>query len=587
MTRKRWRALAVLGTVAALGLSACGGGGSSNNSNNGGSGAPEKFNAALSAVANPSDKKGGIVKLGQSGDWADTVDPGETYYGYSWDFLRTYARTLVMFKSAPGKAGLELTPDLAENLGKPSNGGKTWTYKIRKGVKFEDGTEVHAQDVKYAVLRSTDKDVFPRGPAYFDAMLNLPAGYKGPYKTPKVNTDSAISTPDNYTVVFHLKAPFAGFDYLAQLPQTAPVPQKKDTGAKYKQHVVSSGPYMWDKYEAGKLYTLKRNKYWDQKTDPNRKALPDGYSVQLNMNPDDVDNQVIAGDLDADVQGTGVQPAALSRVLTDPKLKARADNPNLARLWYTDIMPTVKPFDNIECRKAVFYGMDRTGYQTAYGGPFAGGDLATTILPPLIPGYQKFDLFPAGKDSKGDPTAAKDALKKCGKPNGFSTSIGYRAERPKEKATAEAFQQALDKVGIKLTIKPLPEGTYTSETCGLPSYVVKNDLGLCVYGWGADWPDGYGFLSQIVDSRTMRPGASNLNVKIPQVDKMLDQATTELDNGKRNEMWGAIDKRVMQEALIYPGVYAKSLLLRPKNATNVFVNESFGMYDYLAMGAKK
>jgi peptide/nickel transport system substrate-binding protein len=235
----------------------------------------------------------------------------------------------------------------------------------------------------------------------------------------------------------------------------------------------------------------------------------------------------------------------------------------------------------------VFYGMDHTGYQTAYGGPFAGGEIATTLLPPLIPGYQKFDLFPAGKDYKGDPAAAKDALKKCGKPNGFETSIGYRAERPKEKATAEAFQQALDKIGIKLTIKPLPEGTYTSETCGLPSYVVKNDLGLCVYGWGSDWPDGYGFLSQIVDSRTMRPGGSNLNVKIPEVDKMLDKATVEQDTAKRNEMWGAIDKRVMQDALIYPGIYSKSLLLRSKNATNVFVNDAFGEYDYLAMGAKK
>lgn len=578
--------MAALGAVAALGLSACGGG-TGSSGGNGNAGAPEKFNSALSAVYNPSDQKGGILKLGQSGDWADTTDPGETYYGYSWDFLRTYARPLVMFKPAPGKASEQLVPDLAEDLGKASDGGKTWTYKIRKGVKFEDGQEVHAQDVKYAVLRSTDKETFPVGPAYFEAMLDMPAGYKGPYKTPDVNTDSAIETPDDFTIVFHLKQPFAGFDYLAQLPQTAPVPQAKDTGAKYKEHVVSSGPYMWDKYEAGKEYTLKRNPEWDPKTDPNRKALPDGYQIRLNMNPDDVDNQVISGDLDVDIQGTGVQPAALSRVLGDPKLKSQADNPTLARLWYTDIMPTVKPFDNVECRKAVFYGMDHTGYQTAYGGPFAGGEIATTLLPPLIPGYQKFDLFPAGDDNKGDVDAAKAALKKCGQPNGFETSIGYRAERPKEKATAEAFQQALDRVGIKVTIKPLPEGTYTSETCGLPSYVVKNDLGMCIYGWGADWNDGYGFLSQITDSRTMRPGASNLNVDVPAVDKMLDQAVSELDTGKRNQLWGQIDKSVMQDALIYPGVYAKSLLLRPRNASNVFVNEAYGMYDYLAMGVRQ
>jgi peptide/nickel transport system substrate-binding protein len=583
--------MAALAVAAALGLSACGGG-SGGNSNNGSGGSggtsTDKFNAALGAIYKPSSTKGGILKLGQSGDWADSVDPGNTYYGYSWDFLRTYARSLVMFKPAPGKASEKLVPDLATSLGKSSDGGRTWTYHIRKGVKFEDGTEVHAQDVKYAVERSIDKAVLALGPAYFDTMLNWPKGYKGPYKDKGANTDSAIETPDDYTIVFHLVKPFAGFDYLAQLPQTAPVPQAKDTGAKYKEHVISTGPYMWDKYEPGKLYTLKRNPNWDPKTDPNRKALPDGYQIKLNMNPDDVDNQVIAGDLDVDIHGTGVQPAAMSRVLTDPKLKARADNPTLARLWFTYINGTVKPLDNVSCRQAIEYAMDRTSYQNAYGGPFAGGDLATTLLPPVIPGYQKFDLYPAGSDNKGDLTKAKQALQKCGHPNGFSTNIAYRAERPKEKATAEAFQQALSRVGIKLTIRPYPEGTYTSETCGLPPFVVKNKLGMCVYGWGADWNDGFGYLSQIVDSRTIREtgGAANMAVRDPKVDSMLDAAVAELDQSKREADWGAIDKRVMQDAYIYPGVYAKALLLRPLNATNVFINEAFGYYDYMAMGVK-
>jgi peptide/nickel transport system substrate-binding protein len=305
------------------------------------------------------------------------------------------------------------------------------------------------------------------------------------------------------------------------------------------------------------------------------------------MNADDVDNQVISGDKDVDVLGTGVQPAALSRVLGDPTLKARADNPLAARLWYTNLIPTVKPLDDIHCRKAIQYGMDRTSYQAAYGGPFAGGDLATTLLPPVIPGHEDFDLYPAGADSKGDLDQAKSELQQCGQPNGFEVNLGYRAERPKEKATAEAFQQALDRVGIKVNVKPMPEATYSSDTCGNPSYRTQRKIGMCVYGWGADWNDGFGFLSQIVDSRTIRPGAANMNVDLPEVDQMLDQAMSELDTTKREQDWAAIDKKVMEEALIYPGVYAKAVLVRPKTATNVFVNEAFGYYDYLAMGAQK
>jgi len=430
------------GVALALGLSACAGGTSTKTGTGStGSTAKDTFNAGLTAVFNPSEKKGGIIKLADEAA-PDTLDPGETYYGYSWDFVRVYGRALTMFKPAPGKASAELVPDRAEALGVASDGGKTWTYKIRKGVKFEDGTVVKAADVKYAVLRSTDKATFPNGPAYFEAMLNMPKGYKGPYKSKGMNTDSAITTPDDSTIVFHLTAPFAGFDYLAQLPQTIPVPEAKDTGAKYKEHVISSGPYMFKTYAADKSYTLVRNPNWDQATDPNRKALPDGYDVQLNVNAEDIDNRLISGDLDVAIAGTGLTAASQSKVLSDPTLKARTDNPTLSRLWYTSINPTVKPLDNIDCRKAIEYAMDRTSYQTAYGGAFSGGEIATTIMPPMIPGYAKYDLYPAGADNKGDVAKAKESLAKCGQPNGFATNIAYRNERPKEKATAEAFQQA-------------------------------------------------------------------------------------------------------------------------------------------------
>ncbi|WP_026422938.1 ABC transporter substrate-binding protein [Actinokineospora inagensis] len=587
MNSKRFITAVAAGAAVVMGLSACGGGSSSNGGGSGGSGGTNTpaFNAALNSVFNPSDKKGGTIRVANAGTW-DSLDPGETYYGYSWNFIRLYTRSLVMFKPAAGNGSSELVPDLAESLGQPSDGGKTWTYKLRKGIKFEDGSAVTSKDVKYAVLRSTDKVTFPNGPAYFEGYLNLPAGYKGPFKTPDINTDSAIQTPDDQTIVFHLKQAFGGFDYFAQMPQTAPVPQAKDTGAKYKEHVVATGPYKFAKNEIDKGFTLVRNDQWDQSTDPNRKALPDEYDVSMNVNADDIDNRVINGDLDIDVTGTGVQPASLSRVLGDPALKANADNPSAARTWYTSINPTVPPLDNKACREAVEYATDRTAYQTAYGGAFSGGDIGTTLLPPQIPGATNFNLYPAGPDNKGDVDKAKQKLQECGQPNGFETNISYRAERPKEKAAAEALQQALQRAGIKLTLKAFPQGDYFSQFAGNPPYVKANKLGLVLNGWQADWPDGFGFLSQIVDSRVIREtgGSSNTSVRIPEVDKMLDDAIGETDKAKREADWGAIDKRVMEEAVVLPGVHAKALLVRPKKLTNVFVSQAFGQYDYLSLG---
>ncbi len=576
--KRRLTGVVAVCTALALALTACGGEKKGTKTTT-----EPKFNAANGAIFNPSDKKGGTMKFAISSDW-DSVDPGDTYYALSWNLIRLYTRALVMFKPGPGKESQKLVGDLAEDVGKSSDGGKTWTYKLREGLKYEDGTPITSKDVEYGVSRSLEKGVLVNGPTYFNDFLDL-KGYKGPYSS-KGKDNPAIDTPDDRTVVFHLTKPFAGFDYFAQIPATAPVPQAKDTGVKYKEHVVSSGPYKFESYQAGKGFTLVRNKNWDPKTDPLRKALPDKYVVQIGVNADDLDNRLIDGDVHVDIAGTGVQPAALSRVLGQPDLKKRADNPPSARLWYTSINPQVKPLDNIECRKAVMYASDRTEYQTAYGGPLAGGKIATGLLPPVIPGYKPLDVYTAGKDNKGDLDKAKESLKACGKPDGFSTNVAYRAERPKEKATAEALQRSLKRVGIKLTLKPYPTGDYFALYAGKPSYRNKNNLGLMTNGWAADWPDGFGFLSQIVDSRVIRPegGSSNCSVMIPEVDKMLDDAIAEPDAKKREVIWSAIDKRVMEEAVILPGVWATAVTLRGKGLTNVFVNDAIGMYDYTALG---
>jgi peptide/nickel transport system substrate-binding protein len=304
------------------------------------------------------------------------------------------------------------------------------------------------------------------------------------------------------------------------------------------------------------------------------------------VNADDIDTRLLAGDLDVDSAGSGVHPAAQGLILADEARKARADSAIAARLWYTTINSDVAPFDNIECRKAVLWAADRVGYQNAYGGP-TGGDVATNLMPPVIPGAEAFDLYPS-EGSKGDATKAKEALTACGQPDGFETNISYRTERPKEKATAESLQQSLAQVGIKLTLKPYPQDDYFSLYAGNPAFAKKEGLGLSVMGWAADWPDGFGFLSQIVDSRVIREaGNTNLGVKDPEVDAMIDQALTTTDTAAREQLWTAIDRKVMEDAYILPGIWAKGLLYRPEQLTNVMVTDGFQMYDYVAMGVQQ
>lgn len=580
--------LVAVGTGLCLLATACGsGGGAASSNGNSASG----YGAANTQVVNPSTNAGGTLTYGES-DAPDSTDPGNTYYAYTWDFVRLYSRPLLGFKPAPGNEGLKVVPDLATGLGEVSSDGKTWTYHIRPDVKFEDGTTVTTKDVKYAIERSTNyaPDVLPNGPTYFQQYLEDPT-YPGAYKDPSPDKMglTGITTPDATTIVFHLTQPFADFDYLVTNPQTAPVPAAKDTGAKYQEHPVSTGPYMFSSYTPDQGFTLVKNPNWSASTDPNRKQLPNNIKVVEKVNADDLDNRLIDGSIQIDLAGTGVQAAGRSKILTDPNLKANADATLTGRTWYMNLDTHVAPLDNVHCRKAIEYAVDKVADQTAYGGPVAGGDIATTAMPPDIVGYKAFDLYNAGSQPHGDMNMAKSELQQCGQPNGFTTNISARSDRPFEVAGAQAVQQALKKVGINTDIQQFPHGKYFSDFAGVPNYVHQHNLGIMMMGWSADWPTGFGFLQQIVDGRAIKPaGNSNLSEENnPQINALLDKASGSTDASVRNDAYGQIDKLMMQDAIFVPIVYAKELDFRNSKATNVYVSQAYGMYDYTQIGVSQ
>jgi peptide/nickel transport system substrate-binding protein len=581
---KTRRVTAAVATVLAvsLGAAACGGGKNSNDNSGGGTG---KKDAALSSVVNASSKKGGTVNLEDS-DVPDSLDPGNTYYGFVQNFSRLYARTLVTFKPAAGKDGLTVVPDLADSLGKASADAKTWTYHLRSGLKFDDGTPITSKDVKYAIERSNfAPEALSNGPTYFKAYLEGGDKYKGPYKDKK-GLDS-IETPDDQTIVFHLAKPFADFDYLATFSQTAPVPQAKDDGAKYVQHIVSSGPYKFASYEEGASASLVRNPNWDPKTDPIRKALPDKINVKFKVNPVTVDNDLLADKITADITGAGVQAQTQPRVLNG-KYAQQTDNSYAGATGYMALNLHVAPFDNVHCRKAVQWAVDKQSVIDAAGGA-PKGDVATTLLPPSVNGYTKFDSY-ASQGNKGDVAKAKDELKQCGKPNGFSTTLTARSDRPVEVAMATAIQNSLKAAGITVDIKQFPSGKYFSNFAGVPSYVHQHKLGMMMMAWGADWPTGYGFLDQIVDGSAIKPSGGNnlMELNDPKINKALSDAIANTDASVRTKAWGDIDKMVMDNGSVVPLIYRKNLLIRPTSATNVTVTQAYlGMYDYTLLGSSK
>ncbi len=582
MKRHKAFGLAAIAAAAALGLGACGGGEAA---------APTEagYNAGIDAVVRSSDATGGTIVFNNS-SVPDSTDPGDTYYANMWNVVRLYGRSLVTYKSVPGSGGNQIVPDLATSLGQVGDNGLTWTYLLKPNIKFEDGTTVTSQDVKYAVERSYAKDVLPNGPGYFQLLLT-DSKYPGPYKdkTPGKLGLKSVTTPNSATIVFHLAKPFADFDYVVALPQTIPVPPDKDKGANYQLHPISTGPYKFSSYQLDKQFTLVKNPHWSAATDPNRKQLANKIVFNLNVNADTIDNNLIHNFADVDMAGTGVQAAARADILSSPSLQKNADNAFSGFLWLTYINSKVKPLDNVHCRRAIQYAADKVAYQTAYGGPVAGGAIASTVLTPNIVGYQKFDLYEATTKPHGDVAKAKQELAACSQPSGFSTNMAFRSDRPKEKATATAQQQALSRAGIKLTLQGYPSGKYFTNFAGVPNYVHQHDLGLAIGGWAPDWPDGYGMLYYLTAGPAIQ-AAGNTNIgelDSPVVNNLFTKAVATTDTSARNQIWSQIDREVMSQAVILPGVYAKSLLYRNPGLTNVFVHRYYAMYNYSTLGKGK
>uniref|UniRef100_UPI003FD70EC4 ABC transporter substrate-binding protein n=1 Tax=Streptomyces corallincola TaxID=2851888 RepID=UPI003FD70EC4 len=577
MRRSALAAIAAIGSASLL-LAGCSKADDSKNE-----GKSAGANAATKGVVNASDKKGGTLTYELS-DVPDSFDPGNTYYAYMYNLSRLWARPLMTFEPGPGSKGNTLVPDLAASKGVPSDGGKTWTYKLRSGLKYEDGTAITSKDVKYAVERSNfARDVLSLGPNYFQIFMADGDKYKGPYKDKSAKGLSSIETPDDTTVVFHLKQAFQEFDYLVAAPQTAPVPQAKDTGVDYVKHIVSSGSYKFQSYDEGKQAVLVRNPDWDPKTDPLRKQLPDKIVVKLKVNPETIDKDVLAGDA-IDLAGTGVQASTQAQVLTDTAKKAGTDNTFGGRLVYMAINTKVKPFDNVACRKAVQFAIDKASVQTAEGGPIRG-DIASTVLPPDIPGYVKSDVY-ATDGNKGDVAKAKEQLKACGK-TAINTNISARSDRQPEIDAATAIINSLKKVGINASLKQYPSGKYFTDYAGVPKFTEKQNIGLIMMQWGADWPSGYGFLQQILNGSAIgQSGNTNLSqYDDKNVNEMLNKSIATPGDAARNGIYAQIDKKAMDDAVLVPLTYFKVLLARPQNYTNLVSTAAFsGQYDYLNIG---
>jgi peptide/nickel transport system substrate-binding protein len=479
-------------------------------------------------------------------------------------------RRLTTWDIRPGQPP-RVVPDLATNTGVPSHGGRVWTYTLKSGLKLSDGRPITSQDIKYGLERSFAPELFG-GLGYHKTLLVGGDSYTGPYHGKQL---SSIQTPDDRTIVFHLNTAYGDWPWIASMPAFAPVPQSADKNpSTYGTDPVASGPYEVASDKPGQDVVLKRNPDWDKGTDPVRLGGPDSIVFKLGMDDTTAAQQLISDTGDArDAFGSGfVPPAQLKQITSSPDAKQRLALSNPGALEYL-AMNTQRPgLSDVRVRRAVEYAVDKRAFQLAAGGT-QGGDLASTLITPGIPGRQQYDLYPA--PPSGDAAKAKQLLAAAGKTNLQLTLVS--ANDSTSLAQAQAVQQGLEKAGIQVKIEPQDPNVYVDTITG-----DKGDYDLTVSSWQPDFPSANGNISPLFDSSQIGGGGYNISrYSNGAVDAMIARATGEVDPQRAQADWAEADRRVMKDAPVVPLLFARNAFLRGGDVQNFDVSGFPNYPNYL------
>lgn len=575
-----------LASVGALALAACGGGGGS------GTGG--------STAGSGKGQKGGTLTFLTTNEQFNNLDPQRNYTGEDLAFSSAYlARTLTAYKLSPDgtKAG-ELVGDLATDTGKPTDGGKTWAFTLRSGVKWEDGSDVTCADIKYGISRTFAQTVITDGPTYAISLLDIPkdsqgnSTYKGPYTTSNNDTaayDKAVScSADGKTITFKLNQAVGDFNYTVTLSAFAAVPKAKDTAEKYSDKIVSDGPYKISEYTKGQQLVLVRNTNWSASTDSYRSAFPEKIVVKFALDPSTIDQRMQAdqGEDQSAISIDSLQTASLTTVFNDPRFESRRVNEFDPYVRYVAI--NTKKVPNLKQRQAILVAADRAALRTIAGGSFAG-DLADGVIKPNLPAdYAKSGMwdgmFGGQVPDTGNPDLAKQLIQQSGSP--MPTVTFQYAKTPDNDKAAASLQASEAKAGIKVKLAPLPPGSYYS----IVQDTTKAEA-LINAGWGPDWLNA----STVIPELFTPGGGFNLSQANDKAfNDAVAKAKAETDRAKQGQMWKDLNKQAMQQAWVLPTRFGREQRLAGSKVGSasgdggkVYIWAPYGSWSYADLYVKK
>lgn len=529
--------VAVLVLMAGLGVAACGRSPAGPLADLGAHGVldPDAMGPAADV---PGARKGGTITV--YAETAPETDPTDAYSIDAQEIAKLLFRTPTQFTMRAGRP--VLVPDLTD-LGTVSPDQLTWTFTMRAGIRYEDGSAVTVADLAYAIERSFAHDVYSNGPTYQMAYLADGDTYQGPYKDGTRFT--GVSTPDSRTLVIHLRKPFPDLPLFLSFPMFTPIPAARDTREAYRNHPLATGPYAFDTFTPGVELTLRRNENWDAATDPARHQYPDRWDFR--WGGDRVRSQQLVLD------SRGEAANALDSESLDASLVPQLTGHKAAQLIEGDSpCTTVLNLDSrklpLDVRRAVATAYPADQLFAAEGENDYVAARASTIMPPSVAGYTRYAPLPdLTGTGHGDPAAARAMLAAAGK-LGFTLRWYYDDAGPTTREANRILADALSAAGF--TVEPIGVDTaeYRART---NDYTAPVNLGQGPSTWCSDWPTGSSWFPVLFQSHSIADGTSWGMLADTALDAEIG-AVGALPADQRATRWMQLDEKVMSRYVVIP-----------------------------------
>ena len=545
--KKHRAAIAVLAfaAVATLGLVSCGGG-SDSSSSGGGEG---------------SGKQGGTLNVTYA-SFPDYMDPQLSYTQEGWSAMGEVYIPLLTYQHGEGTEGAKVIPGLAKEMPKISNGGKTYTLFLRPGLKYSNGKPVKASDFPYSVERLFK--VNSGGSPFYTSIV----GAEKFAETKKGGIPGIKANDKTGEIKIELEKPRGTFANELGLMFVAPVPKGTPNEDLSASPPPGTGPYTITKSQPGRGWEVERNPYWAKS---NSKAMPeyptgniDGAKFTIVRNPQTQVNDIEQGKYDY-----MENPPPADRY-TEVKENFEGSQfriePTISTYYFW--MNTQKaPFDDVKVRKAVNYAVDSAALERVYSGQIKG---TQQILPPGMPGYEKFELYPH------DMEKAKELLKEAN-PSDMDITVWTDNESPNNEA-GEYYEGVLKELGFNTKLKILNADNYFT--------VIGNqstaDLDTGWSDWFQDYPHPNDFFQPLLSGESiLQTNNGNFaNISEPDLNKETAKLGEELLEPAQEDKYKELDKKYMEVAPWAPyGTRTLSTFVSSAiNLENVIYSPTFGAY---------